>query len=215
MNKKSFYLIAVLCLILAGCKKSDIPAAWGPVVGVNGEWLGKVQGIPEGVTFDRIAVEVSGFDWQTIITVEAPVQKDTAILILPSSFAQSDLQPVDRGPAGKNMEGHWPSNASDPEALVATLREEIIAWQGDRKVGRVYLTGNPETDPLYIGYQFADRPFVLNGFTGRNNAFVFTDVAFSPGWNLYAKLNASTSTVRIKTDIQKDTEWVWRFEAWP
>ena len=222
MKKTAFILC--LTLALAGCRKDDVPKPEQekePVIGVNGKMTGAIRGVPEGVVFDRISVEICGFDWQTVTTVEAPFQNDTAMLILPASFAEADLQLVDRGNNGRRMEGHWPSIADDPAAGVATLREEIIAWSGDRKVGRIYLTdwsGDPAVSTvgkMFIGWQYADRPFVLNGFTGRNNGFTFPNCAFAQGWNAYAKINTSTRNIRVSTDIPVDNTLGWRFEAWP
>ncbi len=217
--KKIIWALAVAAAF-SSCRKDDIPR-WEPVVTVNGGMTGKVRGIPDGVFFDRISVEISGFDWQTIATIEAFVQDGTAQLILPTDFAEADLQPVDRGANGRNMEGYWPSVSSDPRARVATMRDEILAWDGDRRVGRIYLTdwsGDPTVSMLgkrFIGWQFADRPFVLDGFTGRNDAFTFRDCPFAQGWNAFAKINASRENIRISTDIPADAALGWRFELWP
>ncbi len=217
--KKIIWAVA-MTMALSGCRKQDIPK-WEPVVSVNGEREGVIRGIPTGVTFDRVTVEIVGFDWQTVATVEIPIENDAFRLILPTDFAETDLQPVDRGANGRNMEGYWPSVASDPGARVATMRDEILVWEGERRVGRIYLTdwsGDPTVSMLekrFIGWQFADRPFVLDGFTGRNDAFTFRDCPFAQGWNAFAKINASRENIRISTDIPADAALGWRFELWP
>jgi hypothetical protein len=172
------------------------------------------------VVFDRVSVEVCGADWQTITTVEAPYIRGEAVLELPTTFPTADLQQVDRGGSGKEMWGHWPSVSDDPQALVATLREEIVAWSGERRAGRLYRTdwsGNPSESTIgksFIGYQYADRPFVLNGFTGNSNGFTFNKVSFVQGWNVYAKITQSGNNIRVTT-APSDELFTWRFEAWP
>jgi hypothetical protein len=167
--------------------------------------------------FDRLTVEVVGFDWQTVATLQAPFQNDTARLILPDGFPAADLQRVDRGANGRSMEGYWPSVSSDPEAQVATLREEIIVWNGDRRVGRIFLTDWPgegsSVGKMYLNFQYADRPFVLDGATG--NSFRFDHCPFETGWNTTAKISTPTTSIRVTTDIPENAKLAWRFEQWP
>ncbi len=103
--------------------------------------------------------------------------------------------------------------------LANTLREDIIVWQGGRKIGRVYLTDWPgegsAMEKSYINFQYADRPFVLDGFTGRNSSHRFDDCSFERGWNACAKVNVSTRSIEVTTEIPESAEWAWRFEQWP
>jgi hypothetical protein len=216
MKRTLLYAAAGLCVLLSACRKNDVPAPEYTVIvaGISA----KITELPDDVTFDRLTVEVVGFDWQTVATLEAPFENNTARLILPSAFAASDLQVVDRGVVGRNMEGYWPSTSSDPAARVATLREEILVWNGDRRLGRIFLTDWPgegsSVERMYINWQYADRPFVLNGFTGRAG-FSFVDCSFGAGWNVLAKVNQSEEHIRVTTRIPEDAALAWRFEAWP
>jgi hypothetical protein len=215
---KRIILYAVgLCVLLSACRKSDIPDP-RPVV-IVGNISARITDLPDDVTFDRISVEVVGFDWQTVATLQAPFQNDTARLILPPAFAAADLQVVDRGANGRNMEGYWPSTSSDPAARVVTLREEILVWNGERRLGRIFLTdwpgvGSSSIGKMYLNWQYADRPFVLNGVTGRTG-FSFVDCSFGAGWNVLAKVNQSDEHIRVTTRIPQDAALAWRFEAWP
>jgi len=210
MKKTLSILALTLCAALSGCGKDDV-RPW--VVEIT-----DVQNIPSGTTFDRITVELVGADWQTVTTVEAPWDGHRAVLRLPDMFVVEQLQRVDRGPNGRAMEGYWPSVASDPAAGVVSTRDEFTAWSADRRVGRLYLTdwsGQGTTvDKMYLGFQWADRPFTLNGFTGKVG-FLFNGTAFVAGWNTYAKLNTSTESISVITDIPEDRKAQWRFEAWP
>jgi hypothetical protein len=164
-------------------------------------------------------VDVVGYDWQVIATVEALFRNDSASLKLPAGWEADRLQRVDRGAGARRMEGYWPSTANDPTALVATLTENIIVWKGDRKIGRIFLTDWPgegsSLRKMYLNCQYADRPFTLDGFQGRNSAFIFNQVAFRKGWNVYAKYNVGESQIEIKTDISATADLNWRFEQWP
>lgn len=216
--KKILPILPILCAALSGCGKDETPEP--PGLGTDGRSIviADVRNIPEGVTFDRVTVEITGFDWQTVATVEAGWDGRRAVLELPDTFAAGQLQQVDRGPRGRQMEGYWPSVASDAAAGVTSTRDEFTAWSADRRVGRLYLTDWPGEGPtegrMYLGFQWADRPFVLDGFTGRTGGFTFRGVAFASGWNTYAKLNASSENISVITDIP-DTELHWRFEEWP
>ncbi len=179
--------------------------------------ISDVLGIPPGVVFDRVSVEVSGYDWQTIRVVEAPYASGRAVLTLPSDFGPEDLQQVDRGPGAREMWGYWPSTSSDPDALVASLRTDIFAWNGDQKVGLLSFTdwtGEGSTiGKSFINFQLADRPFTLDGFTGGAGSFIFNNCAFQRGWNAFAKENASASSIRIRTGIPSDPpgfDWYFR-----
>lgn len=206
-------------MLWAGCRKNDVPAPRLYTIVIE-DIVADVQNVlPAEIAFDRLSVEVSGFDWQTVATIEASFRNDTARLILPETFPAADLQRVDRGANGRSMEGHWPSISDDPDARVATLREEIVVWQGDRRIGRIYLTDWPGTGStvgkMYLNFQYADRPFVLDGFTGSKSSFQFNNCPFVKGWNTYAKVNASTESIRITTRIPENAKLIWRFEQWP
>lgn len=208
-------------LPLAACTAEPEPPHYLEWIDGRTLSVSRVEGIPAGTTFDRVSVEICGADWQTIALVEAPWIAGESRLTLPVSFSSAVLQQVDRGETGKEMEGHWPSVSSDPQAGVATLREDIAVWSGERRVGRLYLTdwsGSPQATTQgrrFVGFQYADRPFVLNGFTGRDSQFTFSACAFDVGWNAYARVARGERNVLVTTDLPSNTVLHWRFEAWP
>lgn len=188
-----------------------------PMTGLEGNTL-TVEltgaGLPDGIAPDRVTVDVTGFDWQIIATIEAPVVDGCAILLLPKSFAPEELQRPDRR---EDMGGRWPAEASDYSAGVAALGD-ILAWQGDAKVGRFYVsdwdgTGNTN-NKSFIYYHYTDRPYTVSG---SKSGFIY-EASFETGWNAYANINpsapGSSNGILCTADIPSDIPLAWRFESW-
>jgi len=181
--------------------------------------ISEIAGMPADATFDKIKVEIQGTCWEIISSVEAPYEHGEVTLELPTGFSSDKLQLVDR--SGGDMCGYWPGTSSDPDALVASLGD-FIAYDGDVKVGRVYLTDWPgegsAANKSFIYYQYADRPFELTYLAKSTTSF--KDAVFKKGWNAFAKVNPSdndsetVSNITCTTSISGDTQTHWRFESW-
>lgn len=178
--------------------------------------ISEVRNIPEGVSFDRLAAQITGVDWSLIATVEAPFEEEEATLGLPLEFPSENLQVVDR--RNNNMAGYWPGIASDPAALVATLGD-IVAYRGDEKVGRVYRSDwsgeESSATKAFVYYQYADRTFEV---TGSTKSDYYSDCTFVAGWNAFANINpaseSSHGNIRCTTAGLDERELAWNFESW-
>lgn len=216
---KLFYhtsLFLIFTLILSGCSKdentNDQPDPEPKVI--SSITITNINNIPADVTFDRVKANITGECWSVVGTVEAKYEDGKAIIQLPTSFATEQLQIVDRHENKKC--GHWPATSSDPDALVATLGD-IIAYQGTKKVGRVYSTNwsgkISSAGKAFVYYQYANRPFSL---TGSNNSFYYSDCTFYKGWNSYVNINPTTEgtsgNIHCTTSVPDDI--FWSFESW-
>ncbi len=77
------------------------------------------------------------------------------------------------------MDGYWTGTSNDGDALVATLGDFL--FNGDTRVGTFQLVrlGNVcGKKPLVVGYQYADRPFIL---TGSDKSYYYSGVRFNKG----------------------------------
>lgn len=205
----------MLPFFISGCSEDDEEGELEPSSDTTITIL-DIQGIPENVSFDRAVAEITGNCWSIIGKVEGVYKEGQIILDLPTDFALEQLQNVDR--RDNNMCGYWPATSSDPEALVATLGD-IIAYQGDKKVGRIYLSNwtrkGSSAGKAFIYYQYADRAFTL---TGSNSSYRYSNCSFNQGWNAYANINPasedSSEKIRCTTAIPQDMGLFWGFETW-
>lgn len=115
--------------------------------------------------------------------------------------------------------GFWPAVTSDPAANIAALKD-IIAYDGDKKVGRIYLSdwsGTGSKDgKMFVYFHYADRDFGLSGynFTLRPNgqkSFRY-EALFKSGWNAYAQVKESDNMSLYTTSLAADRKLYWLFE---
>lgn len=211
----NFLLYPVICLLLifsllmAGCS-DDENEGESPVPNYT-IIVKDIQNIPDGFTFDRVEVKVTGADWQVIETLTFPNENGQIIMDLPTVFSPEVLQKVDR--RGGDMGGHWTGTSNDGDALVATLGDFFV-FKGDKRVGRIALsnwTGKESSaGKAMIGYQFADRPFSL---TGSDNSYYYSDCSFVRGWNMFANINPASGNNAAKilrTTVVPESTLFWR-----
>lgn len=216
MNHKSIFLIVSIGYILSACSSdNDTPII--PKASLSGHTITISDIIfpSENISFERVIAEIKGTCWEVISNVEAPYEEGEIILTLPKALPTNKLQVVEK--TKTNPCGHWPATSSNPKALVAGLGE-IIAYLGEVKVGRLYLsdwTGETGAYKTYIYYHYADRPFEL---TGNNSSYYYEEASFTKGWNAYANINPSApeqeGNVRCTTSFSDKLELHWRFEVW-
>ncbi len=183
-----------------------------------------IEGIPEGVTFDRVRADISGFDWSVIATIEAEYVDGQATLIIPSPLKAKELAKVtsdykgDRNanpPVRPDYSGFWPGTASDDGAMVAGLGD-IFAYNGEQRVGRIYLTDWPGSGSQ-VGYSWADFHYADRNYnlSGSYNSYAYS-ASFNRGWNVYANKNLKNSgsgSILCTTETDWDAAFVWRFES--
>lgn len=179
--------------------------------------IDQVLNIPDEVSFDKIKVKLTGKCWSSIDEVETTFHNGEAILTFPTSFAAEQLQVVDR--KEDDFCGFWPATSDNPSARVSALKD-IIAYQGEKKVGRLYLS-NQATDlvaakKIFIHYQYTNEPFVLKG---QNKSYLYKDCSFHKGWNAYATINTFLANGEAEqalctTIIPADYTLRWFFESW-
>jgi len=207
--------------IMTSCKDDD-PEPLSPYTIT----ITDIEGIPSEVVFDKVVAEIRGACSETIGSVEAPYTHGKAVLEVSSIFPPEKLQQVER--TKENMCGHWGTASSDPDALVAKLGD-FIAYNGDVKVGRIYLTdwsGKGSTKgKTYIYYHYTDRSYTLSGENiNLHGSSMFKpsyeySAQFKMGWNIYAYINppntANNKTLILcTTTIPEDTQLHWQFESW-
>lgn len=202
-------LLLIFSLLMVGC--SDDENEGEPPVPNYTIIVKDIQNIPDGFTFDRVEVEVTGADWQVIETLTFPNENGQIIMDLPTVFSPEVLQKVDR--RGDDMGGHWTGTSNDGDALVATLGDFFV-FKGDKRVGRIALsnwTGKESSaGKAMIGYQFADRPFSL---TGSDNSYYYSDCSFVRGWNMFANINPASGNSAAKilrTTVVPESTLFWR-----
>lgn len=215
MTKTRLYAAAfVLATTFASCVTDDEPEI---IIARPYEiTISNITNIPEGVTFDKVRAEVSGVDWKTIAAVEAAYIGGKIVLTLPIDIPDEDLQQSIRSQA-TDIYGYWWAKSDNGNAKVAGLRD-IIAYNGDQRVGRLQLTnwtgGGSATGISYIYYHYANEPFTLSG-TYMTYTF---QASFATGWNAYANTNLSEESgqgaVLCTTTIPENAGLVWRFESW-
>jgi hypothetical protein len=209
----SFFIIhSSLFILFAGCTRHETlpytPPTATPV------WP---------VEFDNIRAEIKGLGHEVIATVSFEYEGGNIDLAanLPQNIPADQLCKVARE-TQNDYEGYWPAReCSDRDAKVAALGD-IIAYRGDEKVGRLYLTswdGHVATEKggSYMGYfHYADRPFTLSGTNHGSLSFVY-DVAFEAGWNLYVNRYGGHPSYRNATHVTNlpaDIALRWEFESW-
>ncbi len=224
MKRKIHWVFLFFCCVLPACDDDNcdpappLPPPPMPVV------ISGIEGIPEGVTFDRVKAEISGFEWEVITTVEAGYADGQATLILPSPFMEEELAKVtsdykgDRHanpPVRPDYTGFWPGTASDDEAKVAGLGD-IFAYNGEQRVGRVYLTDWPGSG-TQVGYSwtyfhYTDRDYDLSG----SYVSYLYSASFKKGWNVYVRKNLKNyreGSILCTTEADSSAVFVWRFES--
>lgn len=216
-------LLAVLAAF--SCTRSETVPLPGPQparLTISG-----IEGLPSPVPFDRVKVEISGAGWETIATLEADYVDGQAVLALPAPIPVETLCKVARD-TYNDYEGFWPAaQVSDRDAKVAGLRD-IVAFNGDERVGRLYLTGwdgDPATKrgAWMAGFHYSDRDFTLSGVNltapGGKSSYIY-EASFRSGWNPYFNIydrpgDPKYSEITLTTtDIPDGVELRWRFEKW-
>lgn len=175
-----------------------------------------ITGIPSGVTFDRVSANIQGANWSIIRTAEAPYEDGEAILPLLESFSPEELMRAIRTDAG-DYKAFWRADSDTQGAMVAGVAD-IIAYDGDTKVGRIYLSdwegSGSSLHKSFIYYHYADRPFTLSGTYG---SYTF-EASFKMGWNAYVNFNRSEESgpgaVLCTTTVSETLPLEWRFESW-
>ena len=204
----------------AGSRQGVGTRAAGQESRQDGEQQGS-QNTIQPVDFDRVQIEIQGFEWNVIATVSADYIDGTATLLLPSVIAPEQLCKVARDDP-RDYTGFWPATeVSDRTARVATFGD-IVAYKGDNRVGRIYLTtwdGDPakKGSAYYAYFCYQDRHYTLSGRSmssseGTSGYFLYR-ASFSEGWNRYYKHYNSFLT-DVSTYPPYDAEFVWRFEKW-
>ena len=210
-QRGSRFLTALLLmgLLFTGCSKSnkvDLSSDTPFTITIT-----DIKNLPSDLKFNRVSADLIGYDWGIIGRVEAP-NAQVIKLRLPESFQKEQLQLVNR--LNGDLSGYWPASSTNTEARVATLGD-IIAYDGDTAVGRLYLTSstNPAkpNNTLFIKYQFASEAFELEG---RNSSYTYKECLFVEGWNTFAHKNINESYTVCTTLIPEDTELYWLFESW-
>lgn len=211
-----------LALLLTCCSKDDVPEV--PTIPVtcltaeNQIIISDIRGIPDGVTFDKIKIEISGVAWSIIATVVTNYGDGQAVVELPTGFAEEDLCKVARDDAG-DYYGFWPAEGVDNRDARVAGFEDFVVYNGDTPVGRVYLTdseGDNASDfKNYVYYHYANEPFTLSGFNytvnGNQRSFQY-QASFARGWNAYFRIKGDITLVT--TTVPEEISLGWRFESW-
>ena len=186
--------------------------------------ISDIKGVPKGVVFDRVRAEISGVDHAVAMTVGAPYAHGWAALSLPWAVNPEVLANVTSDyegnryatpPVRPDYSGFWPGTASDDGAKVAGLKD-IFAYNGEEKVGRIYLTDWPgegsSVGCSWVYFHYADRDYDLSG---SYKSYVYS-AAFKSGWNAYINKNKSSSgngAILCTTETDMAANLVWRFES--
>ncbi len=212
------FILSVLLISLYSCNhdEKENPPIYTAGLYNNNIKIENIVNIPNDVHFDRIRVKIIGECWKSIETLEFPYQNKEVNIILPTQFASNQLQKVDR--QDKDMCGYWPASSDNPLALVATL-DDIIAYNGETKVGRIYLsnwgTELSTLKKIFINYQYASEPFILSG---SNSSYFYSECSFEKGWNAFAHINPAIDNdlgkARCTTAIPTEFNLRWFFESW-
>lgn len=232
MTRYILWLFLFFCYALPGCNNDDnrggpipppLPPPPPPTL-LSTIVISDIEGIPDGVAFDRLVANISGVDWSVIATVEANYADGQATLILPTSFTAERLAKVTSDYTGDvtvrpvkrpDYSGFWPGKSSDDEAKVAGLGD-IFAYDGDQRVGRVYLSGNVTEGaivrPAFVYFHYTDRDYRLSGY---HRSYIY-GASFVTGWNAYANVNlqeeSGVGTIRCTTDIDENADFAWKFD---
>ena len=216
----STILILVTCLF--SCKDdddTDLPNLPNTSLSANEITISDIAGIPANITFNKIKVEISGVDWETIGIIEAPFQNGEATLTLPTSFSAEKLMKVVRADRF-DYTGFWYASTDNSNAKVAGLRD-ICAYNNDEKVGLLDLTDWPGEGSAefksHIYYHYTDQPYTLTAPDGDNNNKGYKyNASFVAGWNAYAIINQSdrdieTDKPTCSAPVSEEVSLTWRF----
>lgn len=216
-----FFILSALVLFTSGCTDDEERGKKDPIIYSAGLYENKIKienilNVPEAVEFDKIRVVIRGEGWKNIDTLEFPNQHKEINLMLPTQFAWDQLQKVDR--QNNDIWGYWPAISNNPSARVATL-DDIIAYNGETKVGRIYLSNLPtelsSLKKIFIYYQYTTEPFSL---TGSNSSYYYSECSFEKGWNAFAYINPAMDNdlgkARCTTSIPSEFNLCWFFESW-
>lgn len=215
------YILTFSLITFSSCNRDDDePEILEPIsitcLNDNKIIISNISDIPDGLVFNKIKAKISGFDWQVIDIVEATYIEGKAILSLPSTFSAKKLQKV-VSINDNDYSGFWRATTDNEDARVAGLND-IIAYNNDDAVGRIYLTDctgqGSIIDKSFIYYHYSNQPFTLTGTYGS----YFYDASFIVGWNSYANISRTEETqkgaIRCTTSIAEETPLVWHFESW-
>jgi hypothetical protein len=225
MKSLSVFTILGFLLLVSGCDDDENLSQDPAYLANNKITIADIVDIPPDLTFDRIKVNIQGVSWKIIASIEALYEHGEIVLTLPAGFSADDLQQVEQ--TKENKGGRWPATSSDPDALVASL-SDFNAYDGDVKVGRVFLTdwppgkGSSSAGKAFIYYHYTDRPFTVSG----QNINLYESKTFKPsytyslqfktGWNVYANINSVTpgeGLTSCTTALPDETQLQWRFES--
>jgi hypothetical protein len=205
-------VLAVLPAVFsASCTRHKVVDYEPPPVGLTISNIGWGEGA-EPVEFDRVSAEIKGFEWSVITTVTADYKDGKVVLPLPTAIEPESLCKVARDNAG-DYTGFWPArDVSDRDAKVAALGD-IIAWNGDRQVGRLYMSGEFESKRYYVYFGYSDRPYTLSG--GSISGSFSYRASFVRGWQPYYNVNSGGSSISVTTTLPAGISLGWKFEPWP
>lgn len=223
---KSILSLAALAIGLTCATSCDDDDYTIPYTRLDGSKIvvNNIQGVPNGVHIEYLSANIQGKRQKVVDTVKGFYDGENFVIELPGNI-DPDLLIASQWNVGEFLSGFWPAVSSDPTAGVAHLAD-ILAYNGDDIVGRVFLTDWAGTGDSYgnafIYYHYADSEFTLSG----NNlnvyqspsfkpSYFYKSPTFKPGWNVYANINPSGEGVMTcTTDIPKGLNLQWRFEAW-
>lgn len=209
-------------LLLSGCRKDgEPPMSMPPNTGLddNKITISNIEGIPANVSFNKIAVELYGTDWEIIGGATASYHEGKAVLTLPNVFSEQSLMKAVRSNAS-DYTGCWPAVTDNPDARVAGLRD-IFAYNNEERVGRIYLSNwsgkGAMSSKVFIKYHYADSPYTLSGYNftikpSTQKSYKY-EISFERGWNAYAEIKPPIGVSLCTTSIPEETELKWYFQS--
>lgn len=212
------FFLQLSCLwLLCACKNDEEqPISVIPNTNlVNNEIIiSNISDIPQNTKFNKVKVKITGTCWETIDNIETDYSNGKVILSLPAEFPTIKLQKALRSD-NHDYCGCWYAQSNHTNARVAVLGD-IIAYDNNKQVGRIYLTDWSGTGSAlyksFIYYCYADQPFSL---TGSDRTYQY-ETSFKKGWNAYAHVNQKESddkSVLCTTSIAKEKVLTWHFES--
>ena len=206
---------------LLSCDNNDDPVPSPPFLENDEITISNIYGIPSGVSFNKIKVEIQGYDWQVIDIIEANYTDGKAVLLLPSGFAYEKLMKVAREDRS-DYTGFWHADSDNANARVAGFAE-ISAYDNEKKVGTLILTdwsgsGSRELS-ANVYYHYTNEPVNLtNTQKDTNKSYTFR-ASFQKGWNAYAYINpldaligTAEGKVQCVSPVPAERKFAWYFQ---
>lgn len=212
------FTIFIASFFLFSCEKDD-PALPLPFLENDEITISNVSGIPSGITFNKIKIEIQGYDWQVIDIIEADYTDGKAVLLLPSTYPADKLMKVARDNRF-DYTGFWHAHSDNPNAKVASLGD-ITAYDNDKKVGTFILTdwsgsGSKErTANIY--YHYTNEPYTLTNPQSDTNKSYSFQASFNAGWNAHANIQTldseiGKSKIQCIAPVPTERKYAWYFQ---